>query len=141
MRGLLWFAIVVAILACLILGCSKKSSADCSKPVSYDLTMTLRSPIWSSRNGVVSNWRSTEFGGKLELNNVIGCIPKFHPFVSGMHALGDWNTIFDAKNELQVGFDYNLGKDYTFFSYWDRHFTKDVDRTFVGITYKTHGLF
>jgi hypothetical protein len=121
-------------------GFTQEAMAD-AKPVSYDLTLVLRAPTWSSQTGYISNYKATEFGGILKLNNVIGCLPHLHPFVSGMHALGDWNTIADAKNELQAGFDYDLGRGFTFSTWWDRHYTKDLDRAFVAVKYATHGLF
>ncbi len=125
----------------LLCGTFTTTAVAAAKPMSYDLTLVLRAPTWSSRDGYIDNYKATEFGGSLKLNNVIACLPNFHPFVSGMQAMGDVNTIFDAKSELQCGFDYTLGRGFTFSSWWDRHYKADTDRVFVALKYGAHGLF
>jgi len=132
---------VVCGLFFLMCGAFTQTAMADSKPMSYDLTLVLRSPVWSSRDGYVDNYRTTEFGGMLKLNNVIASLPRLHPFISGMHAVGGWNTIFDAKNEFQAGADWDLGRGFTLSSWYDKHLTKDVDRVFVAIKYGTHGIF
>jgi hypothetical protein len=131
------FAVWAAVTALLLVMTVPVNAA----PVSYDLTMTFRSPVWSSRDGYISNYKASEFGGMLKLNNVISGLKNFHPYVSGLQALGDINKVFDAKSELQAGFDYTLGRGLTFASWWDRHFKQDVDRAFVAVRYNCHGLF
>lgn len=133
---------VIALLTALLLvGTFASTAMAADKPLSYDLNLILRAPVWSSQTGTIDDYRATEFGGSLKLNNVIPGVPQFHPFVSGMHALGGWNSVFDAKNEGQAGFDYDLGRGLTFSTWYDKHLTKDVDRVFVALKYGTHGLF
>jgi len=130
--------------ACLLLMGGAVVAAPNPNSVGYDLTLQMRAPVWSSQNGYIDNWKATELGGSLKIKNVFPTISVLKPLVftvAGMHALGDWNTTFDAKNELQAGIEYGLSKNTTFFSYWDRHFTRDVDRVFVGLRYNTHGIF
>lgn len=133
------FIVLVAVLG--LIGFLTPTARATEKPMSYDLNLILRAPVWSGQTGYINNYEATEFGGSLKLNNVIAGLPHFHPFVSGMHALGGWNSIFDAKNEVQAGFDYDLGNGLTFSAWDDEHFTKEINRVFVALKYGTHGLF
>lgn len=139
-RILFVVVLLAAALACFAAPVRAAGSAS-PAPVGYHLDLVLRSPVWSSQSGTVSDWRTTEFGGRLLLDNVISSLPQLHPFVAGMHAFGDWGSIFDAKNELQAGFDYPLGRGVTFETYYDHHFTENVDRVFVALKYGASGLF
>lgn len=110
------------------------ATAAPTKPVNYTGSFELRAPTWNSRSGYIDTFQAAEFAGNLKVNNLFGNFP-LSVFIAGEHTIGQAKNTdyFPLENKLKAGIEYPLGKDVTFFSYWDRRFNIDLDRVFVGI--------
>jgi hypothetical protein len=114
--------------------------AGADDPVRYDLTLELRTPVYNSlpHLGWDHDAMHAEFAGSLKLFNLLPGNAVF--WVNGertFHQTG----VFNPENKMKVGIDLPIRRDLTVFTYFDRRFSRNVNRVFVGFRMNFKGDF
>lgn len=107
-------------------------------PTLYTGFLEFRAPVWTQGMGRISGWKEVgqigEIAGELKFNNLFGPVT---PFVSGNYSFSQDKGF--PYRDLKAGAEFAVNKDLTFFSYWQRWYTADVDRVYCGFRLNLRG--
>lgn len=112
-------------------------SAAAGKAPGYSGFVALRCPLWDSVTGTVHDAGLVELAGEMRLT---GVVPRLTPWVAGEYTLGQPKG-YALENKVKGGFDFQISRRWTFFSYYDYRPITERSRFFVGIKTPFHGTF